>query len=260
MISAPTIQLVAPPPPQDVCYRENPWMLPILEVGRRLWSFHWLIFTSANAVRLADELWSSMGGLNGVYHYPQTSMGVQHSDPPKIICVGSATQDALNQLGVEASLVPKDFHTEGILELLATRDLPGQTILIPRALVAREKLPNVLRAQGAEVWISPVYQTLGAQLSDQVKGKLMSVSPTVIRYLVFPSDSTVHRLIAQLGVHELNILQKYTRVIVIGPIVKRAASAAGFNVCRVAQPHTIEGVIEGLTIDYQEMPHEGLKR
>jgi len=228
-------------------------MLPILEAGRQLWSFHWLIFTSANAVRTADEHWESLGGLRGLYQDTSAPINVRHSHPPKVICVGSSTQRALNELGLKASLVPKKFHAEGILELLGTHHVGGQRVLIPRALIAREILPEALRAKQAEVWVSPVYQTLGAPLLPQVKTQLLNVTSERTRYLVFTSDSTVHRLIEQMKPHELSILQKYARVVVIGPVVERAASVAGFDVCRVAQPHTIDGLIEILVTDYQEL-------
>jgi uroporphyrinogen III methyltransferase/synthase len=245
VISAPVIKLSSPPPPHDQCYREGSWMLPIGEAGDQLERFDWLIFTSANSVRLTHEHWRDLGGLNGLYQ------GLSHS--LTILCVGSSTQRALSQVGVPSSVIPKSFHAEGLIELLNTYQLSGASILIPRALIAREVLPQSLRAQRAEVWISPVYQTLTLPLSPQVKSQLQDSSKRRLRYLTFTSDSTLHSFTEQWTPSELQILQQRVRVVVIGPIVAQSAFRLGFHVHRVAEPHTIEGLIDAITADYLTM-------
>lgn len=246
VIAAPVIHLAPPPPPGDHCYQEGSWMRPINEVGAALQSFSWLIFTSANAVRLTHERWRGLGGLDGLC----ASWGAHF---PAVVCVGSATQRALSDLGVKGSVIPKAFHAEGIVELLSTRSIDTQKILIPRALVARETLPEALRARGAEVWVSPVYQTLPLSLSPQVRAHILSPARPKVRYLTFTSDSTLRYFTDQFSAQEIKALRVDTRVIVIGPIVEQSATSVGLPARRIAHPHTVEGLIDAISADQREI-------
>ena len=51
---------------------------------------------------------------------------------------------------MKASLVPKDFRAEGLLDAFP-QNLVGTRILFPRAEVAREMLPEELQRRGANV-------------------------------------------------------------------------------------------------------------
>ena len=246
MITAPVIQLAPPPPLYDRCYQDGSWMIPIQEVGVALRSFNWLIFTSANAVRLTHERWRDLGGLDGLHKIYGTHF-------PSIVCVGSATQRALIQVGIQSSVIPKAFHAEGVIELLSARSIDAQKVLIPRALVAREVLPEALRAQGAEVWVSPVYQTLPLSLSPQVRTHILAPCRGKIRYLIFTSDSTLRYFTDQFSAQELQTLHSHTRVIVIGPVVAQSATEMGYHVQRVAHPHTVGGLIDAIITDWREM-------
>ena len=103
--------------------------------------------------------------------------------------------------------------------------------------------------------ITPVYETTGVALSAEVRSSLLvppkrlGLSPEPQRYLTFTSDSTLKRFIEQLDEAELAQLKRWTRVIVIGPIVARAALSAGLPAHRVADPHTIDGLVNALIAD-----------
>lgn len=62
--------------------------------------------------------------------------------------MGSATATKLAEWGLKPALVPAEFRAEGLLAAFP-QNLVGTRILFPRAEVARELLPEELRARGA---------------------------------------------------------------------------------------------------------------
>ena len=67
----------------------------------------------------------------------------------RVAAIGPGTARALSEHGVIADVVPERFVAEGLVEALA--DMPVSRALIARAAVARDVLPEALRARGAEV-------------------------------------------------------------------------------------------------------------
>lgn len=59
--------------------------------------------------------------------------------------MGSATATKLAEWGLKPALVPAEFRAEGLLAAFP-QNLVGTRILFPRAEVARELLPEELRA------------------------------------------------------------------------------------------------------------------
>src|SRR5947209_16618304 len=112
VIECPTIQIVPP----------KSWK-PVDDAIRRLNTYQWLLFTSANAVEQFMD-----------------RMGARRPAIP-IAVVGSATAVKLNEWGLTPSLVSKEFRAEGLLEAFPD-NLVGTRVLFPRAEVARELLPD----------------------------------------------------------------------------------------------------------------------
>ena len=119
VIECPTIQIVPP----------KTWK-PVDDAIRRLNTYQWLLFTSANAV---EQFMDRMGN-----HRPTIPIAV----------VGSATAGKLEDWGLKPALVPQEFRAEGLLAAFSD-NLVGTRILFPRAEVARELLPEELRRRGA---------------------------------------------------------------------------------------------------------------
>lgn len=76
----------------------------------------------------------------------------------KIYAMGSGTAAVLRKYAIIADAVPEKYVAEGLLGMLP-KDLTGENILIPRAAVAREILPETLLERGAVVTVLPVYDT-----------------------------------------------------------------------------------------------------
>ena len=193
---------------------------------QRLNTYHWLIFTSTNAV---DQFLARA-----------TQAGVRCNVP--VAAVGSATQSKLREWNVLPSIVPRDFRAEGLLEALP-RELGGLRILIPRAETARELLPNELRARGAHVDVLTVYRTLHSQATAASIREIFASRQ--IDCIVFTSSSTVRYLSQTIG-PDLPVLLNNTTSAVIGPITGDTAREAGLTPAIEPKHSTIADLVSAI--------------
>jgi uroporphyrinogen III methyltransferase/synthase len=231
-IVAPTIRIM---PPDD-------WS-PLDAALSELDSYHWVIFTSANGVRFfAERLLSS--GLDA----RSFAKGV------KILAIGPATAHALeNILRLKADGVPETYVAEGILEMMSDEALAGKQVLIPRALEAREILPETLSERGAVVNVVTAYQTLPADVSDANRMR-EAISSGRIEMVTFTSSSTVRNFAEMLG--EDFIESSMGRVVVasIGPVTSETAREVGLDPHVEAEVSTIPGLARAIVDFYRFNP------
>ncbi|MCC2641239.1 MAG: hemD [Nitrospira sp.] len=221
-VECPTIAIV---PPED-------WV-PLDRALERLSTYNWLIFTSANGIApFMNRLLESqrdvrvLAGLN-------------------ICCIGPRTAEALAVYGLRSDVIPAQFQAEGILEALAHRQMQGARVLIPRALVARDVLPDQLRLQGAEVDVVPVYRTIPpATETDRLMEQLRVRAIDVIS---FTSSSTVRNFVDLFpNANEMLRSVGETTVACIGPITAATAREAGLTVQIMAAQNTVPALADAI--------------
>src|SRR5210317_1781648 len=105
-------------------------------------SFHWVLFTSINAV---DYFFNRLF---------EQGKDVRDLKGPKVAAVGRVTAEALAGRGIKADLLPDEFTGDGLAETLVNIGVTGLHILIPRALKAHEILPERLIGAGADVTVA----------------------------------------------------------------------------------------------------------
>jgi len=204
VIECPTIQIVPP----------KSWK-PVDDAIRRLHTYQWLLFTSANAV---EQFMDRMGNRR-----PTIPIAV----------VGSATGARLGEWGLKADLIPKEFRAEGLLDAFP-ENLVGTRILFPRAEVAREMLPEELRRRGATVDIVVVYRTIKA-----FAGSIGEILETEhVDCIVFTSPSAIPE--------NLHMLPSSTALAVIGPVTREAAQLLGLKPDIVPVESSIPGLVEAI--------------
>ena len=67
----------------------------------------------------------------------------------KICAIGPATRAAVEALHLRVDVMPNEYVAESLLEALASEDLKGKRMLLPRAAVARDLVPVALAERGA---------------------------------------------------------------------------------------------------------------
>lgn len=220
----------------------EPWEFPAIEIAppsdpqkliqalQKLNHFNWLIFTSVNGV---EELFKVLN---------EQGKDVRDLAGIELVAIGPATQAALEKRGLRVSFMPEEYRAEKIIEGLAGRVLPGQSVLLARAEEARDILPESLKALGADVWDVPAYRTIVGQANkDELKSLLRD---KMIHVVTFTSSSTVRNFL-QLLDGDLSLLEE-VKLFSIGPITSATARDLGLTIHREAEEYTIKGLVQAL--------------
>jgi uroporphyrinogen III methyltransferase/synthase len=206
VIELPTVE-IADPPDGGVALRL---------AAERLGTYDWVVLTSANAV---ERLLAAV--------HDARSFGTA-----RIAAIGSATADALRRHGLAADLVPERFVAEALVDAFPAG---SGRVLLPRAAVAREVVPDGLRAKGWDVDVVDAYQTVAAAASAAELEAAASADA-----VMFSSSSTIANYLA--------MTDRVPPVVAcIGPVTARAAEAAGLTVDVVAEASTMSSLVDALT-------------
>ncbi|MBK9306340.1 MAG: uroporphyrinogen-III C-methyltransferase [Nitrospira sp.] len=226
-VEAPTIQIVNP----------IDWAPVDLAISA-IRSYTWIIFTSVNGVdRFMTRVWAK--GLDS-----RCLAG------RRLCCIGPRTAQELETFGVKADLIPAAYQAEGVLEALLREDLRKVRVLIPRAEVAREILPEELRAHGAHVDVIPVYRTVTPTQDDaEWRQQLMDHH---IHVVTFTSSSTVKNFVAMSGgIDTVRPLLQSVTIACIGPITARTAEEYGLTVSVMPGENTIPALADAIAGYFQ---------
>lgn len=219
-------------------------------------AYDWLIFTSANGVKMALERLRTSG-------YEPVALSAI-----RIATIGPATAAALKGYGLSTSLLPGEYIAEGVAEALRRESaqrgetLAGVRILLAHAAEARQVLITELEQAGAHVDVVTAYRTLPVA-QDDARGRAIV---TLLRQgqldiITFTSSSTVHHFMHWLGqaAPDLTIVLTYagtrkTRPLIacIGPITASTARDYGLDVGVEAREFTTAGLVEALIEYYEE--------
>lgn len=204
---------------------------PIQAAIEHLATYDRVIFTSANGVD------AFLDALYAAGRDPRAFAAA------RIACIGPATARRLRERGLVADQVPHQFVAEALIDALLEEGVAGQRILIPRAEIAREILPDTLRAHGAHVDVLAAYRTVpppvdAAALARIANGEIDLVtftsSSTVQHFRALFDDPTFERVRARIG------------AACIGPITADTARAHGLRVAVMATEYTIPGLVDAL--------------
>ncbi|HTA46604.1 MAG TPA: uroporphyrinogen-III C-methyltransferase [Bryobacteraceae bacterium] len=190
-------------------------------------SYSWLIFTSANGVRFfLDRLDASGSDLRAIRG--------------RICAIGPATREALERFHLKVDVVAEQYVAEGLLDALAGYDLNGANVLIARAAVARDLLPNELARRGARVDVVEAYRTVAPPGLPQHAAEVLAGGP---RWITFTSSSTVQNLVDAVGSEAL----RNVRAASIGPVTSATLRKFGIPIAVQASAYTVAGLVEAIT-------------
>ena len=193
---------------------------------KNLRGYDWIIFTSVNGVEKFFER---------LKNFKLDARAIGNS---KVAAIGSATAERLENFGIIADLVPKEFYAESLVESL--KKISPKNILIIRAEVARDILPEELKKFGAEVKVIPAYKTISAvENVDEIKNLL---NEGAIDFVTFTSSSTVENFVKAMGAE---ILRK-TKTAAIGSITAQTLKNFGIDADIVAEKFTIDGLVDAI--------------
>ncbi len=222
-IEAPAIRIVDPEDPA-----------PLTRAARDVGSYAWALFTSKNGVeRFFAEL-------------DRQGLDARALGGARVVAIGPATARALAVHGVRADRVPEEHRGEevanAVLEATGGR-LDGTRVLLARAAVARDALPDALREAGALVDVVDAYRSVPPEPDDSARlGELVRGGVDVV---TFTASSTVENVASILGRDAAAALSPLT-VASIGPITSATAEELGIRVDVTATEYTHEGLVRAL--------------
>jgi uroporphyrinogen III methyltransferase/synthase len=192
--------------------------------------YGWVALTSVNgANRLLDALGRDAGNA-----------------PTRWAALGEGTATALRAAGIEPEVVADVATSAGLTDAFpvaraapvtsATPAPPSSTVLFPRAEKVRGALAEGLRAEGWVVDEVVAYRTVAAVPPADAVERARHADA-----IAFTSSSTVEHTLRVLGADGVP-----ATVASIGPSTSRTVREAGLEVTVEADPHTIDGLVEGL--------------
>jgi uroporphyrinogen III methyltransferase/synthase len=191
-------------------------------------SYDWLIFTSVNGVRFfLERLDSSQRDLRSLR--------------ARICAIGPATRQAIENLHLKVDLMPEEYIAESLVKAFAGEKLAGKRILLPRAAVARDLIPNELGKLGAQVDVVEAYCNVIPEEAGSRAREIFS-SAKKPDWITVTSSSTVKNLISAAGRDAL----EGVRIASIGPVTSETARAQGLTVDVEAKQYTINGLIQAI--------------
>jgi uroporphyrinogen-III synthase len=195
---------------------------------RRFGSYDCAIFTSANTVQAVADRAASL------------SLRLQELPPPQALAaVGAATAEALRNIGLEVTFIPASYVAESLLEGLAGR-LAGKHILLARAAVARDILPDTLRQQGAIVEVVDAYRNgLPAAAPELLRQALAAP----IDAATFTSSSTATHLAEAAAKAGIAFPLAGIPAVSIGPVTSETLRGLNWPPAAEAAPHDVPGLI-----------------
>jgi uroporphyrinogen III methyltransferase/synthase len=206
---------------------------PLDKAIRELGGYDWLVFTSVNGVQAFVTRLGEHGlDLRSV---PRDA---------KIAAIGPATAESLRLAGLNVDAIPGEYRAEALLEELGGDSLEDKKVLIPRAKVAREVLPERLREAGAEVDVPPAYESVPS--NEGAESLASRLETGEVDCITFTASSTVENFVLAFGEERARELAAGASVACIGPITADTARGYGLKVAVEAGEYTIPGLIEAV--------------
>lgn len=180
----------------------------------------WLVVTSPNGARRVLDALDDVRHLAGV----------------RLATVGPGTARVFADQRLVVDLVPARAVAEGLLEAFPDPPPGGGRVLLARAQVARDVLPDGLRARGWTVDVVDAYRTVPVTPDPAALDSVRAADA-----ITFTSASSVANFVAAAGLDAVP-----TVVAAIGPITAAAARDLGVEVTVEASPHSIDGLVDAV--------------
>lgn len=193
-----------------------------------------LILTSVNGVEIMFERYNRLG-------LPIVDM--QHL---RVVAIGPATATAIQSEGLSVSIVPEKYVAESVVEALRGKITQFSRVLIVRAKVARDVLPNELQKMGARVDVIEAYETRVPEDAKERLEKLFNDPASRPHVITFTSSSTANNFLGLMDENARAFLAG-VQLASIGPVTSETLKQAGFKPTIEAREYTMQGLVEAIT-------------
>lgn len=194
---------------------------------------------------LSSYDWVAFTSVNGVSHFFEQLYAIGADARAlagcKIAAIGPATAQALKKRGLKADFIPERFVAESVVQGLTALGISGKRILIPRAMVARDVLPDKLTQAGASVDVLPMYETRPSNARQEEVLELLEQGG--IQCVTFGSSSTVDNFFELIPPAKLKEHPE-VKFACIGPITAKTLEKYGFSCDYQPTDYTIPALVD----------------
>jgi len=199
--------------------------------------YTWIVITSRNVIPPFLEAVGRAGGS------PEALQGAGLH----VAAVGQATATALQVAGLPADLVPSRYTAEDLLETLRERGAIGEgsRILLPRAEVARDVLPEGIRELGGHVDVVTAYRVV--EDCEGAEALCQAVRQERLQGVTLTSGRAARLLGATwAAAGGGGAWPRTVRVGVIGPVTAEATRKAGLRVDGIPEEATLPALARAM--------------
>ena len=194
--------------------------------------YDWLILTSVNGVEALFSRLEPLGlNVDSLQHF-------------KIAAIGPATEERIQDHRLVVDIVPERYVAEDVVRSLR-KLVKGEKVLLVRAKVARDVIPQQLREAGAQVEVIEAYQTV---IPEDAKERMQQAfaegePPDAI---TFTSSSTVKNFLSVIVGTDIPAKLGRVKFASIGPVTSDTLREYGLPVHVEADEFTMEGLAQAL--------------
>lgn len=192
--------------------------------------FDWLILTSGNSV----EAVAARCALQGV--------SLKGFDRLRVAAVGRTTAAAAVKAGLRVDVVPESFASEGVVAALR-KLVGGKKVLLARAAVARDLIPEELAAAGAVMTVVDAYRTA---IPEGAKERFSEALRGGVDVAAFTSSSSVKHLAALAHEAGVGFPLKGVKAVSIGPVTSETLREFGWEPAAEATRADVQSLVEAL--------------
>jgi uroporphyrinogen-III synthase len=217
---------------------------PLDDALKNIKSYDWLVLTSANGV---EAMWERLRRLR------ITRRTLKHL---QIAAIGPATKKAIVKHGLKVKMVPEEYVAESVVKGLRDK-VHGKRVVLIRAKVARDVIPEELRSAGAHVDVVEAYETVAPEKSRARLRSLMKNAARRPHIIIFTSSSTARNFAELLGnsksenskAGSFNAgLLKHVQFASIGPVTSATLRELHMPVAMEAREFTMGGLIRAIVL------------
>jgi len=192
-----------------------------------------LILTSVNGVEMLFERYNRLG------------LPIEDMQHLLVVAIGPATAREIQSEGLGVSIVPEKYVAESVVEALRGKIFKGSRVLLVRAKVARDVLPDELRKAGATVDVIEAYETVVPEGAAERLNKIFANPATRPHVVTFTSSSTATNFFCLLAPDQREHLRDVC-LASIGPVTSETLTKAGFAPTVEAREYTMGGLVEAI--------------
>ncbi|MGD0733760.1 MAG: uroporphyrinogen-III synthase [Terracidiphilus sp.] len=198
--------------------------------------YDWLILTSANTVRALAGRAAGLG------------IDLGQCSSLQVATVGEGTAAAAKEVGFYITFVPVIYVAESLIEGMIGKSsenkIAGKKILLARAAVARDVIPDAIRAAGAAVDVVDAYRNVMPEAAPELLRQGLAGG---IDAATFTSSSSATHLAEAARAAEVEWPFAGVPAVTIGPITSGTLRELGWEPAIEAEQSDIPGLISAVS-------------